>query len=119
MFGGKQAYPVYLTIGNIPKDIRRKPSRHAHILLAYLPTTKLKNISNVAQRRRILSNIVHACLGYVLKPLESVGEHGKVFTSGDGVQRHCYPIVAIHGGNYMEQILIVGCKMMECVIDWP
>ncbi|KAF8875590.1 hypothetical protein BD779DRAFT_1476024, partial [Infundibulicybe gibba] len=27
VFGSKQAYPVYLTISNIPKNIRRKPSR--------------------------------------------------------------------------------------------
>ncbi|KAF8869819.1 hypothetical protein BD779DRAFT_1479404 [Infundibulicybe gibba] len=32
-FCGKQAYPVYLTIGNIPKDIRKKPSRHAQVPL--------------------------------------------------------------------------------------
>lgn len=38
-FGGKMAYPVYLTIGNIPKEIRRKPSHRAHILLTYLPCT--------------------------------------------------------------------------------
>ncbi|KAJ7882986.1 hypothetical protein B0H14DRAFT_2565065 [Mycena olivaceomarginata] len=29
MFGNKSAYPVYMTIGNIPKEIRRKPSRRA------------------------------------------------------------------------------------------
>jgi hypothetical protein len=28
-FRDNMAYPVYLTIGNIPKDIRQKPSRHA------------------------------------------------------------------------------------------
>ncbi|KAJ7750301.1 hypothetical protein B0H16DRAFT_1843496 [Mycena metata] len=38
LFRNRTAYPVYLTIGNIPKDIRRKPSRQAQILLAYLPT---------------------------------------------------------------------------------
>ncbi|KAG8934911.1 hypothetical protein FRC01_012960 [Tulasnella sp. 417] len=35
---GKEAYPAYLTIGNIPKSIRRKPSMHAQLLFAYLPT---------------------------------------------------------------------------------
>jgi hypothetical protein len=39
MFGSKTAYPVYMTIGNIPKEIRRKPSRRAYVLLAYLPTS--------------------------------------------------------------------------------
>jgi len=48
LFGSKTAYPVYLTIGNLPKDIRRKPSHRGQILLAYLPTTKLKQVTNHA-----------------------------------------------------------------------
>jgi hypothetical protein len=47
-FHNKATYPVYLTIGNIPKSIHRKPSRGAQILLAYLPTTKLEHIQNKA-----------------------------------------------------------------------
>ena len=61
-FHSKQAYPVYLTIGNIPKNIRRKPSHHAQVLLAYLPTTKLDHISNVAAHRQMLANLFHACM---------------------------------------------------------
>jgi hypothetical protein len=47
-FGLKTAYPVYLTIGNLPKEIWRKPSRRGQTLLAYLPTTKLKHVTNTA-----------------------------------------------------------------------
>ena len=50
MFQNKTAYPLYMTISNIPKEIRRKPSKHAYILLAYLPTTRLTHVSNKAQR---------------------------------------------------------------------
>ncbi|KAF8155895.1 hypothetical protein B0H34DRAFT_513386 [Crassisporium funariophilum] len=39
--GSKQAYPVYLTIGNIPKILRRKPSKGACILIAYLSVDKM------------------------------------------------------------------------------
>ncbi|KAJ7064424.1 hypothetical protein B0H15DRAFT_807765 [Mycena belliarum] len=39
--GGKSAYPVYLTLGNIPKSLRRKPSQNACILLAYLSVDKI------------------------------------------------------------------------------
>ncbi|EKM50269.1 uncharacterized protein PHACADRAFT_213996 [Phanerochaete carnosa HHB-10118-sp] len=48
LFCNKAAYPVYMTIGNLPKDICSKPSRGSQILLAYLPTTKLEHITNKA-----------------------------------------------------------------------
>jgi hypothetical protein len=42
VFRGKTAYPIYMGIGNIPKDIRRKPSRSAQMLIGYIPTSKLE-----------------------------------------------------------------------------
>ncbi|KAN0137995.1 hypothetical protein V8E53_004214 [Lactarius tabidus] len=59
LFRGKSAYPVYLTIGNIPKAIRCKPTRRAQILLAYIPTTKLKGITNKTGHRCAMANLYH------------------------------------------------------------
>ena len=39
LFRNKSAYPFYMTIGNIPKEIQRKPSCRAYVLLGYLPTS--------------------------------------------------------------------------------
>ena len=50
LFRNKAAYPVYLTIGNLPKDIRSKPSQGGQILVGYLPTSKLEHITNKAAR---------------------------------------------------------------------
>ncbi|KAI0373820.1 hypothetical protein BV20DRAFT_988937 [Pilatotrama ljubarskyi] len=114
LIGNKTAYPVYMTLGNLPKDIRCKPSRRGQILLAYLPTTRLLHITNKAARRRTLANLFHACMSRVLQPLESVGVDGMHFSSGDGIVRRGHPILATFVGDYPEQVLVTGCKTGEC-----
>ena len=108
------AYPVYLTIGNIPKDTRRKPSRHAQILIGYIPTTKLESISNKAARRRALANLFHSCMQSVLAPIISCGEAGVPMMSGDGIWRRCHPIVAVFVGDYPEQALVTCTYNGRC-----
>ena len=44
LFRNKSAYPLYMSIGNIPKEIWQKPSSRAYILLGYLPTSRLSHI---------------------------------------------------------------------------
>ncbi|KIL57866.1 hypothetical protein M378DRAFT_87323 [Amanita muscaria Koide BX008] len=113
-FGSKTVYPVYMTIGNIPKFIRRKPSYRAQILIAYLPNTKLKHITNKASRRRTVSNLFHSCMRHILSPLETISATGMVVTGGDGVQRRGHPIFALFVGDYPEQVLVTGTKYGEC-----
>jgi len=91
-FHNKQAYLVYLTIRNIPKDVHWKPSWHAQLLIAYLPTTKLEGISNKSGRRHAVANLFHVCMGNVLAPITSLGETGLPIISGDGVWWQCHPI---------------------------
>jgi Plavaka transposase len=106
VFRGKTAYPVYMTIGNIPKDIRRKPSRSAQMLIGYIPTSKLEGITNKAARRRALANMFHSCMEKVLNPICLYGETGLVMMSGDGTWRRCHPIFATFVGDYPEQTLV-------------
>ncbi|EIW63618.1 uncharacterized protein TRAVEDRAFT_114206 [Trametes versicolor FP-101664 SS1] len=114
LIGNKSAYPVYMTLGNLPKDIRCKPSRRGQILLAYLPTSRLLHISNKAARRRTLANLFHACMTRVLAPLATAGISGMHFASGDGVVRRGHPILATYVGDYPEQLLVMGGKNGEC-----
>jgi hypothetical protein len=114
LFGGKMAYPVYVTIGNIPKDIRRKPSRRAHILIAYIPTSKLEGMDNKAARRRALANLFHSCLRHVLGPIALYGETGIDMVSGDGVWYRCHPIFACFVGDYPEQTLVTCTYYGRC-----
>lgn len=114
-FGTKTAYPVYLTIGNIPKELRRKPSQQTHILLGYLPTTPLLHVSSVASRRRMLANLFHYCFACMLAPLRSLDKTGPIkMSTGDGTVRRTFPIFACFVGDYPEQVLVSGCKTGDC-----
>ncbi len=85
LFYDKQAYPVYLTIGNIPKDIQQKPTHHAQLLMGYIPTTKLECIANKSTWHCVLANIFHFCMGDILGPIASYGETGVPMMSSDRV----------------------------------
>ncbi|KAG2048053.1 hypothetical protein BDR06DRAFT_976240 [Suillus hirtellus] len=97
MFRKKSAYPVYMTIGNIPKEMRRKPSQWAWILLAYHQPQNL-NISQTMLQ----------------DPLRVPGEDGVAMASGDGVVCQGHPIVACYSADYPEQLLTTGIKSREC-----
>ncbi|KAK7676503.1 hypothetical protein QCA50_020521 [Cerrena zonata] len=111
LFRGKTAYPVYLTIGNIPKEIRKKPSRQAQILLDYLPTTRLKHITSPTSRRRALANLFHRGMKLMLDPLVEAGKHGLPMRGGDGVLRRCHLLFAAFVGDYPEQLLVTCTKV--------
>jgi Plavaka transposase len=91
-FGGdKQAWPVYLTIGNLSKDIRRQPSSHGSVLIGYLPVAKLLNFpksacSNAQYR------LYHQSMRTLLEPLVKAGTDGINMTCADGFVRRVFPI---------------------------
>jgi hypothetical protein len=114
LFKNKSAYPVYLTIGNIPKETRRKTSRHSYILLGYLPTTKLEHVTNKSARRRMHTYLYHACLTHIFSPLEKIGLSGIVMMSGDGALHCSHPLYALAVMDYPEQVLATCVTSTEC-----
>ncbi|KAF8257783.1 hypothetical protein EI94DRAFT_1918962 [Lactarius quietus] len=114
LFRGKTAYPIYMGIGNIPKDIRRKPSCSAQLLIGYIPTSKLEGITNQAALRRAHANLFHSCMARVLNPLKTYGETGLMMMSGDGIWRCCHPIFATFVGDYPEQTLVTCTYNGRC-----
>ncbi|KAF8883513.1 hypothetical protein BD779DRAFT_1674455 [Infundibulicybe gibba] len=93
---------------------KTQPSRRAHILLAYLPTTNLKQIPSEAVRRRAVANLFHACMRHILAPLIQPGINGIPMVSGDGVVRRVHPILAVYAADYPEQLLVTGIKSTSC-----
>jgi hypothetical protein len=108
------AYPIYLTIGNISKDIHHKPSCHAQILIGYILTTKLIEIISKLSRSCALTNLFHECMGTVLDPISHYGEARVPMKSSDGVWWQCHPILAIFIGDYPEQALVTCTYYGHC-----
>ena len=105
---------MYITIGNIPKDIRRKPSRHAQLLIGYIPVTKLGNITSKAARRRALANLFHSCMQTIVAPITKYGEIRIAMMSGDGRWCRCHPVFTLFIGDYPEQTLVTCTSNGQC-----
>lgn len=114
---GKEAYPAYLTIGNIPKSIRRKPSMHAQLLFAYLPTEQFTGTTlSKAQIKLARHRAFHCCMKHIFKTLETAGKDGVELESGDGKVRRCHPILAAYVADYPEQCLATCTRYFQCPI---
>jgi hypothetical protein len=114
---GTEAYPAYLTIGNIPKDIRRKPSSHAQLLFAYLPTVQFKT-ATTSQKNICLAKAraFHYTMSHIFKSLKTVGKQGKLMIGGNGEVRNCYPVIAAYVADYPEQCLVSCTRYTHCPI---
>ncbi|KAI0074716.1 hypothetical protein K474DRAFT_1601024, partial [Panus rudis PR-1116 ss-1] len=111
--GDKAAWPVYLSVGNIPKSIRRSPSAHATILLGYLPCAKLECFPE-GERAERGYQLFHDCMRSLLEPLIDAGKNGVAMVCADEKIRKVYPLLAAYLADHPEQCLVSCCKESRC-----
>ena len=102
--GNKEAWPIYMSIGNIWAKDRNPPSNGSWVLLTYIP---LAEFSDLGPRCQTLKNcLFHQCLKIVLAPLFSTGVHGHMMTTSMGLVLNCFPRLASYLADYPKQLLI-------------
>ncbi|THU96683.1 hypothetical protein K435DRAFT_583913, partial [Dendrothele bispora CBS 962.96] len=113
--GGKSAYPVYLTLGNIPKAMRRKVNQRACVLLGYLPVDKVNRGADTDTEFKLRNyQLFHDSMRIILEPLFAAGLNGVEMVGGDGVVRKVHPILAAYVADYPEQCLVTLSKYGTC-----
>ncbi|KAG8706171.1 hypothetical protein FRC09_002544 [Ceratobasidium sp. 395] len=117
MTNGQVAYPVYVTIGNVSKSVRRKPTTRSTVLLAYLPVDEFSHVANAERRGQLKLKLVHTAMRHVLGVLNQASEEGVEILCADGRYRKAYPILAASTLDYQEQCklgCIVGSSCPKC-----
>ncbi|QRV96407.1 hypothetical protein RhiJN_24425 [Ceratobasidium sp. AG-Ba] len=114
--GGQEVYPVYLTIGNISKSVRRKAKKGATVLLGYLPVDKFEDVKSRDERARLRANLTHRAMERIMEPLKTASKDGVEMWCADGRLRRVYPIFAAFVGDWPEQCMMSCAAQSGCPI---
>lgn len=87
----------------------RQPSRHATVLLGYLPVPTLSCCSSATQQRKGYE-VFHACMSHLLEPMIEAGDNGVSILCSDGRKRHVFPLLAAYCADHPEQC-VVACSL--------
>jgi hypothetical protein len=112
--GDKKAHPVYITVANLPKHLRRRISKRANILLGYLPVPKLDCESDKDKRREIRRNLFHQCMEQLMRPLAEACKEGEETLCSEKGVRRIYPVLASYVADYPEQCKVVCTLQLHC-----
>ena len=112
--GYKKAWLVYITIGNLSKELQCQPSTHATILLGYLPVVKLDCYSETTRSLQGYHLFYH-CMSLLLDSLIEAGKHGIKICCADKFIHRVYPILAMYVADFPEQCLITCCMENHCL----
>jgi len=123
--GGRTAWPIYMTIGNIHSRIRNSASNNAWILVALLPVPPSCSADNAAQLREyqdLKANNLHSILRNMLGDETSPRYRGVDMRCADGNARVCYLKVCGWIADYQEYMKLYnlegkGCPVCEVPAD--
>ncbi len=106
-YGDKHVHAVYMSCGNIDKEIRMKLSSRAWVMVAQIPVVKFieKNHQGILTQR-----LLHVCLEFVTAALKRCSETPKYMADARGLLRLLRTILLSHIADFpkMQAIACVS-----------
>jgi len=114
--GDKKAWPVYITIGNLPSARRNSPGSMAVLLLTLLPIPPKFSKSSKADQcqRKINADTLQDVFKLIFAPLQDVAHAGIAIDCADGKVRQCFPMLSAWIADHMENVVLHGLKTNAC-----
>ncbi len=104
--GDKKAHCVYMSCGNIRKDVRSKASARCWLKVAEIPVAKFEEASS----QRVLSQrLYHICMDIITEVLKQCSHTPVRLTDANGDERLVRTILFVHLADLPEQLLISCC----------
>ena len=112
--GDKKAWPVYITIGNLPLTRRKGPGSMA-VLLALLPLSrKFAQSSGHKLQRQINANTLQVLFEIIFESLRDTTLEGFPMDCCDGKIRRCFVILSGWNADQMENAILYGLETNPC-----
>ena len=113
--GDKKAWPVYITIGNLPSTRHNRPGSMADLLLALLPVPpKFAKSSGYKLQRQINADTLQGVFELIFEPLRDTTLEGVPMDCADWKNRRCFPILSGWIADHMENATLHGIKTNAC-----
>ena len=121
--GDKSMHAVYMSLGNIRKDVRKKLSAHAGLLVAKIPIPKFPctNFSGSKTERAAMPGILcqrlfHHCMKIALQPTHLDTRQYHIVPGPDGQLWLTMAVMMAWIADLEEQIMIAGVNNKSCPV---
>ena len=113
--GDKKAWPVYITIGNLPSTRRNRAGSMAILLLALLliPAKFAKSPADKLQRQ-MNADRLHGVFELIFAPLRDTTLEGVPMDCAESKVRRCFPILSGWIADHIENATLHGIKTNAC-----
>lgn len=102
-YGDKKAHCVYMSCGNISKELRMKESARCWVKIAEIPVVKFLQ---KAHQGILTQRLYHICMDIVTDSLKKCSHSPVMMTDANGVKRLVRTILLAHLSDFPEQQLI-------------